>query len=1015
MRFKRYVCWQADQVHQILNPDAEDVANEVFLAVHSENLLWMVDPNDPQKRWSQQPQGFLKDFLDPNRTHVQAAVTGDSGSGKSHLIHWMRLNIPHRDEQYLLSIPRSGTSLRGILERVIRILPEDRRRKYQERLDMTGYHAQDHVQGRERLLDEIALAIQGDRPSAESRDPQTESWLIDNLPHLFHDPYYRQHYAPEQAGIIDQLVQHVTETPHKYHRIAERRAFRREDLPRSGVDLSKMSELARDFFGPLLSAPEYLDMSVEIINRNLDAAIGRMLNFTGDQLIELMQDVRHYLYIEGKKLILLIEDFARMQGIDTALLQALIESSRRGGRGLCELRWAMAVTTGYYERLPNTVQTRMSFVVDMDLPVRGSNALIQDGDIVAFASRYLNAVRLGAEQLEQWYHRAVGTGQLTNTPNSCERCEHRPLCHSSFGHVNGIGLYPFTKQAILNMARHKGVMEEGFNPRRLIKDVLAEVLDGHRAEFANGTFPSDLLRQKMVEQGRGLAPAQVNQLRRRDPSHYQRQRVVLELWGELEKPTKLPHGLYEALDLPVPRVEEPSGSETEADAEALTTATPPETTIADRRIVAVRNWANGANMPEREMRPLQELIYDAVVSYIDWDAHGLERSYFARRTDGPFRQRFIAFRNQQTTVNLGAVGIIIPLEEEADDLRRAALAIEGLLQFSHHKNWSFPDAEQCLVALGECLEEWSAAVLEQIGRLPDGHTEWNPVPMGVELLAIGAALGGRPATPQSDSDEFIDSLFEEWPEAAPALSAEWAKLYDRIRRKRDTLRGIVRARASGTKGGVVGGFVDAAAIILPLQELQRTWVPCAATPTDADSLRDPYASMVQLHSDLEHQLRAVLRKERELQVGWLHNVRKHIAPDQEQSQIVESLQDVRDAAVAAGLRLDWRILRRFDAARSEFEQVELTKTLEKVSALEASEPLEIPLPGLVSDLDARNMRLTSEFADSATALLSGIERAIDLEVRALERQDQGNVTDLQRQIRTDLEALERVLTTLGES
>ena len=122
MDFRRYVCWQADQVHQILNPDAEDVANEVFLAVHSEHPLWMVDPTDLRKRWSQPPRNFVADFLAPSRTHVQAAVIGESGSGKSHLIHWMSLNIPHRDDQYVLSIPRSGTSLRGILERIVQVL-----------------------------------------------------------------------------------------------------------------------------------------------------------------------------------------------------------------------------------------------------------------------------------------------------------------------------------------------------------------------------------------------------------------------------------------------------------------------------------------------------------------------------------------------------------------------------------------------------------------------------------------------------------------------------------------------------------------------------------------------------------------------------------------------------------------------------------------------------------------------------------------------------------------------------
>ncbi len=1010
MTFKRYICWETDQVHRVINPDAEYVADEVFLAIHSEHPLWMADPNDLQKRWNLDAQDFLAEFLSPNRTHVQAAIIGGSGSGKSHLIHWMRLNIPRRDDQYVLSIPRSGTSLRGILERVIEILPVDRQRKYRERLEMAGYYNQDQTQRRERLLDEIALAIRSDSPRDDAQEPETEAWLIDNLPHLFHDPYYRQLYAPNQANIIDQLVTHVTEAPQEYHRVTERRAFRRDDLPTRNIDATKLSSVARDFFTPLLGMSEYLDLAVDIINRNLDTAIGRMLNFTGDQLIQLMQDVRRFLYQEGKTLILLVEDFARVQGIDTALLQSLIEASGTGKDRVCELRWAMAVTTGYYERLPNTVQTRMTFVVDMNLPVMGDNALISESDIVAFTTRYLNAVRLGGAKLKDWYEKVENTDQGMNVPNYCDECQYRETCHHSFGQINDFGLYPFTSKAIVNMARYKGAVQEGFNPRRLIKDVLAEVLDRHRDELVNGEFPSQILHKKMIETGRGLAPADVEKLRQSNPHHYLRQRSVLELWGSLTQMVKLPDGLYEAFDLPAPQID----GKKEKNGPQPPPPPPPPSPPLDWRIEAVRNWANGASLMERGAGDLRKLIYDAVISYIDWDAVGLEQTYFTRRQAGPFRERYIIFRNQQTQTRarLGAVHLTIPLTEEDNDLMQSALAIEGLLQFRHRQSWNFPNGEQHLVALSECLEVWSAALLDAFEQLPDKLGKWNPVTTGLELLAIGSALAGLPVTSKPTPAECVNALFANWPDEAPVQSSVWQKLYHEIRGKRGVLDRAVRARISGTKGGQIGGFIDTTNLLPPLLKLRRTWLLRTVAAQKTDNLREPYRSLAALHAKVKDELPVVVQQEYDQKIAWLNNVRQHIPPGTKQMSIIQTLRQVRDSAMAAGLGINQMTLMQFEAVCLEFEEVDLTKTFQEITSLSRSEAQVKILPKLVSDSNLRTMEITSNFLEAAMNLRKEIDRVAQQEIHNLKKPGI-DVSAVQQQIRTNLSELKRLLAIFG--
>ena len=61
--------------------------------------------------------------------------------------------------------------------------------------------------------------------------------------------------------------------------------------------------------------------------------------------------------------------------------------------------------------------------------------------IASFAGRYLNAARIGREELDR-----LGVGTV---PDICEGCPVRCRCHDAFGaSAEGFGLYPFNKPAL---------------------------------------------------------------------------------------------------------------------------------------------------------------------------------------------------------------------------------------------------------------------------------------------------------------------------------------------------------------------------------------------------------------------------------------------------------------------------------------------------------------------------------------------------------------------------------------
>ena len=284
MAFQRYLCWDPGRVRQVLNTDAEYASRHIFLAVHSEYPLRATNPRPGQgidrgeTSWNIQPQEFLRAFLSQDEPHMQVAVLGDSGSGKSHFISWMKYSLPASTDRYTIAIPRTGVSLRGVLELIIEALPETAKQPYLDELSRSESQHSSPQNLQERLLSEIALAIQADNVSGDS-NPDLENALIEILPNLFHDPTLRRHLS-RRGGIIEQLVTQVLSEFRDYLPAEDRREFSIVDLPLSGVQTAKMSVDAGNACDFLRSNPESQEMSVDILNRNLNRAIVQVLNFS---------------------------------------------------------------------------------------------------------------------------------------------------------------------------------------------------------------------------------------------------------------------------------------------------------------------------------------------------------------------------------------------------------------------------------------------------------------------------------------------------------------------------------------------------------------------------------------------------------------------------------------------------------------------------------------------------------------------------------------------------------------
>ena len=900
-------CWQDTNALHILKIDAEEISDHVFRAVHSSTDLVIADVADGEGRVETAEQ-FITRFLDPNRTYVQAVVRGQSGTGKSHLIQWLRLNIPKDSRTVLITIPKLGTSLRGIVERIIAQLPMEERAPYEDRLRSAGTQSVDHAAKISKLLVSLAWAIEYGQATDEA-----DQDLSSELPHVLQDPNLRNGFFLREGNTIDDIVKHIFVDPKDRNGNEIRREFVLGDLPLDGRLFRDSSQLAQGAIDFIKGEPGMDARAIRLMNSCLDAAIAQTLNFSADNLIDLMNALRRHLARQGMRLILLIEDFARLQGIDTAMLQALITPPGQGDDQLCEIRWAMAVTTGYFQRLDATVTSRSTMVVDMDRT--------RPASLASWTAGYLNALRTGYDGL-------LKIPTTDEVPSACSNCEVRTSCLLAFGSVGEIGLFPFTQSSIQIMAeRSESLAGSGsFNPRRFMQTVLQNVLVSDYNSLKQGEFPTSTLLSAIGGRNK-LKSLDKQALSQEDPIHHARRVTLLELWNGTENVVNLDPGIHDAFGIPllkdIPTVTE---AQQQTHAPRNTGSTVEE---LPAEVAMLRRWANDEKvLPTTEVLKLRELVFGALELFIDWDDIGIKKSLAASSAGGsnnvPFRVLSIAFTDQQTQETNATVKLRIG--------RDAVLALEALLWNSHYGNWMFPEGEIYLANLLEALHVWGPIVTQQIRIWYHGDSDWALPTACTELLMTALLQSGRVKIGASTMDTLIERMWEfNLPEppkyihaplrkSSAQLSASWKKTMD-----------MLRAVSSGTKGGQVGNFVRVTPVIKAMKAFRQSSMNFSQKPPKGTAFRE-LEDIVILYESFQLQLRNLLEVERAEWRTWMTEMEAYLPAGTQAAVLIKACKDVGSLIATAGVSTGGT-LGRLDVVLGNLNVQTLERSLDHIRAV----------------------------------------------------------------------------------
>jgi hypothetical protein len=754
-------------------------------------------------------------------------VIGAAGSGKSHLVLWLRARLEDQDDpnRKIIYLPKGETGINRVIELILdgrTGSPFDEIRQ----AVASATRAMGMDEAARRLRDELSVAIRKLEPS--SGDPTREEFrkhVRDNLPDLLDDPVYVKRLVGD-GGPLRRIVEHAaaggSEEP------AEIKPADL-DIQLTAVELEELSKPAKTLLGDL-QTPALHEAAIEVLNDVRDRCLSRVFGVEPMQLVGVMRELRTRLFEENPELelILMIEDFTLFQGIQHDLLEAMIELPRREGRQvMCAMKTVMAVTDGFFTRMlasSDTLRTRISaqgHVYNLDVQYGADVESAIDPETVAdFAGRYLNAVRIGSADIE---------ASAPAVHNACEVCAHRDICHDAFG-TSGPGehgLYPFNAAALDRMVRSR---QDKFNPRDLLA-VMGMTITTHLQEIQDGRFPSESWARNF-DPGQFDRPQLTTLSLRVQESVDQtlkpeQRRILLTFWGGVpDELGNLPAGLHEAFDIPLVTGARPTAPRSPKTVEIAK----PRPEGVDQIGDAVRSWRDGTRLDGDNARVIRRTLRDAILATFDSEneltSQQFVREFFDQDTD-------IAIENSAGSARPAPGRFraeFLPTNENA-------LLFERILKMQRHRSWAIEEGAQGLVSFLTRVDTEAGQLRAFLRDRAEERRKDHDA--AVALLALSGLIAGKGSASDPrgllaaamSSEERVNSEYR---------PDRWRTLVEMTSQRHEVVREFVLQAAHVSKSTAEPSGVDGHQFTDSLRTLAAEWsLPLLsdAAPRQVQALR----------------------------------------------------------------------------------------------------------------------------------------------------------------------------------
>jgi len=878
--FRGVSCWSPAEVGEIMHREAAAPSRAVLLATHQPPRIRKVRVTEAGRYGTEEPvtqEDLLNTVASAADQALIVPVIGAAGSGKSHLVLWLRARLEDENNpnRKIIYLPKGETRL----DRVIDLILDGRTGGPFDEIRhavASATRAMGLDEAARRLRDELSVAVPKLEPSPAdpSRDEHRQH-IRDNLADLLDDSVYAKRLVGDGGPlrrIVEQAAAGGREEPAEI-KTADL------DIQLTALELEDLSKPAKTLLGDL-QFPALHESAVAVLNELLPSCLMRVFGVEPMQLVAVMHELRARLLEENPalELILMIEDFTLLQGIQHDLLEAMIDPPRREGRQvMCAMKTVMAVTDGFFTRVlasSDTLRTRIAaqgHVYNLDVQY-GADAGLDTEAITDFAGRYLNAVRVGAADIE---------ASAPTVHNACEVCAHRDVCHSAFG-TSGheeYGLYPFNAVALDRMVRSR---QDKFNPRDLLA-VMGMTLTGHLQEIQDGRFPS-------ASWARNFDPSQFDRPSQKTLSlrvqqevdqtlKAEQRRILLTFWGGApDKLVNLPAGIHEAFEIPPV-----TGARPTAPRAPKPVAATPRSEAADQTEDVVRAWRDGARLDADSARVIRRVLRDAILAAVDPENELISpqfmREFFDQDTD-------IAIENSAGSAR-PAPG---RFRAEFAATNENALLFEGILKMQRNGSWAIEEGAEALVALLTRVDSEAGrlrAFLQE--RIEERRTDHDAA---VALLALSGLIAGKGSA--SDARGLLAAAMAGGePSRSETQPARWRTLVDMSSRSHGVVRDFVLQAAHVSKSTAEPSGVDGGRFTDVLRAFSSQW----SLPTISDNAPRQVHTLRQV---LESRLQPALEEAHHVLREWHDDAARLVGDPDSVGARSKQWRETLDAAQTAG-------------------------------------------------------------------------------------------------------------------
>jgi len=798
-------CWSHDRVAIALTNTANLLQSEkhYFLASHAP---FRRVRNDRTRQDVAEGDLFEALFHSGHR-NVQAIIHGEPGSGKSHLIHWLKLRCdeeiggggPLANVRTVLVERRNG-SLKDALQQIIDQLGQD----FARYLEMIrgALHQISSDTARQELAGQLKLEL---GPRRIDRELPSLPADLRYLPDCFVAPAFGE-WLCRDDGTIATVIARLTQSSTVDERLREPE-FQPSDFQPQPRYHRNNPPVVLELIDQFLESDELCQQACAFANKALRDAVRGMTGLNSVDLQNVFFDIRRDLAQQDKRLALFIEDVSVMSALDKEVVVALEPQARKD---LCDLHVVLGMTDSGLETIRSLPENQLQRATHIFSISQSETQWGEETDEVAkFTARYLNTMRLSEDGVKE-----VATLRRGGSDVSVSACDNCPFdiaeeCHSRFGAVElenrtRVGLFPFTlgtPRQWLHLFDARGPAGFGRTPRGLLMQLLLPALEfpervPHQFPPPSITLPPVALPYWTSFEEQycgGWAADERRRLQRlatawidaHDPHEAARQ--LAPLCAALGFPP-----FTHSVVAPQPPTVAPAPTVSREPRQ-------PQPPAALTKVLAnIEQWAEGKPLAD-DVEPRQ-LLYDLVKSSIPWpdvtDVPPKERQYLLRE------KSIIQIEGQRSRAS-GAV-MNFPRDEETADLLRA------LARFHHlgKDSWNFDDAERFKRTIALWLRRHTPGIVSAL--CPRGIETDDPIAAAIEFLAVAYVVGQRKRLPVDDLPELAAALLQDFPIQLPQrFSANGNTLAAQLQKQHAAVRDWLTNELSLPQGAATScNFID---------------------------------------------------------------------------------------------------------------------------------------------------------------------------------------------------------------